>query len=55
MRGATCYLDGCEGGDNGGGAEAVSYEGEVGEVPLDGGLKDNLRPRVAERRSVLVQ
>lgn len=30
-------------------------KGEVGEVPLDGRLEDDLWPRVAQRRPVLVQ
>lgn len=49
------YLDGCEGGDDGGWAEAVGDEGEVGEVTLDGGLQYDLWPGVAQRWPVLVQ
>ena len=30
-------------------------EGEVGEVPLNLRVQDDLRPRVAQRRPVLVQ
>ena len=48
-------VDGREGGDDGGGAEAVGDHGEVGEVSLYGGVQDRLRPGVAERGAVLVQ
>ena len=42
-------LDGCEGGDDGGGAEPVGGVGEVGEVTLDLWLEDHGRLRVAQR------
>ena len=48
-------LDGCEGGDDGRGAEPVGGEGEVGEVTLDLWLEDHGRLCVAQRRPVLVQ
>jgi hypothetical protein len=35
----TLYLDGCEGGHDGGRAEAVGDHGEVGEVALYAGVK----------------
>ena len=49
------HLDGREGGDYGRRSEAVRDEAEVGEVPLDRWVQNLLRPRVAERRAVLVQ
>ena len=48
-------LDSCESGHDGGGAEAVSDHGEVGEVSLDARVQDGLRVGVAERRPVLVE
>ena len=49
------HLDGREGGDDGGRAEAVRDEAEVGEVPLNRGVEYLRGPRVAQRRAVLVQ
>ena len=49
------HLNGCESGHDGGRPEAVGDEGEVGEVPLDGGVQQGLGPRVAQRAAVLVQ
>ena len=49
------HLDGREGGDDGGRAEAVRDEAEVGEVPLYRGVEYLRGPRVAQRRAVLVQ
>ena len=48
-------MNGGERGYNGGRAEAVRDEAEVGEVPLDRRVEDLVGPRVAERRAVLVQ
>ncbi len=55
MNGMILYLDGCEGGHDGGRAEAVGDHGEVGEVALYAGVKDGLGPGVAEGGPVLVQ
>lgn len=49
------YLDGGESGNNGWAAESVRDEREVRQVTLDVRLQDDLRPRVAQRRSVLVE
>ena len=49
------HLYGREGGDDGGRAEAVRDEAEVGEVPLYRGVEYLRGPRVAQRRAVLVQ
>ena len=49
------HLDSRERGDDGGGAEAVRDEAEVGEVPLYRGVEYLRGPRVAQRRAVLVQ
>ena len=43
-------LNGCEGSDDGRGAEPVGGVGEVGEVTLDLWLEDHGRLRVAQRR-----
>ena len=49
------HLNGGERGDDGGRAEAVRDEAEVGEVPLDRRVEDLVGPRVAQWRAVLVQ
>ena len=49
------HLNRGEGGDDGGGAEAVRDEAEVGEVALDRRVEDLVRPRVAQRGPVLVE
>ena len=49
------HLDGRKGRDDGGRAEAVRDEAEVGEVPLYRGVEYLRGPRVAQRRAVLVQ
>ncbi len=51
----TLYLDGCEGGHDGGRAEAVGDHGEVGEVALYAGVQEHGRLGVAEGGPVLVQ
>lgn len=48
-------LQGGEGGADGGRAEAVRDEGEVGEAALDAGLQDGAGPGVAQRSPVLGQ
>ena len=48
-------LQGGQGGHDGRGAEAVSDEREVSEVPLYGGVEERLGPGVTEGRPVLVQ
>ena len=53
--GQGAHLDRGEGGDDGGRAEAVRDEAEVGEVALDRGVEDLVRPRVAQRGPVLVE
>lgn len=52
---SNVYLNGGEGGYNGRAAEAVSDERKVRQVALDVGLQDDLRPRVAQGRPVLVE
>lgn len=52
---ALPYLDGGEGGNNGWAAESVRDEREVRQVTLNVRFQDDLRPRVAQRRSVLVE
>ena len=52
---AEVVLDSGDGRHDGGGPEPVTYHGEVGEVPLDGGVQQGLGPRVAQRAAVLVQ
>lgn len=47
-------LDGRERGDYGWTAKAVAYEREVREVALYRGVEQDLRPGVAEGRTVLV-
>ena len=49
------HLNSCERRHDSRTAEAVSHQGEVGEVPLNLRVQDDLRPRVAEGRPVLVQ
>ena len=49
------YLDGGEGGNDGWTAESVRDEREVRQVTLNVRFQDDLRPRVAQRRSVLVE
>lgn len=49
------HLYGCECRHDGRTAEAMWDEGEVGEMSLDAGFQDVLRPRVAQGRPVLVQ
>ena len=51
----SAHLDGGECGHDGRTAEAVGDEAEVGEMPLDLRVEDDLRPRVTQRRPVLVQ
>ncbi len=51
----TLYLDGSEGGHDGGRAKAVGDHGEVGEVALYAGVKEHGRLGVAEGGPVLVQ
>lgn len=46
-------LQGGQGGTDGGGAEAVRDEGEVGQAALDAGLQDGGGPRVAQGSPVL--
>ena len=48
-------MNSCEGSDDGWRSEPVSDQREVGQVALDGRIKDLLRTGVAKRRSVLVQ
>lgn len=48
-------LNGGEGGDDRGAAEPVRDEREVREVTLDRRVEQDLRPGVAQGRSVLVQ
>ena len=48
-------LEGGERGADGGRAEAVRDEGEVGEAALDAGLQDGAGPRVAQGSPVLGQ
>ena len=52
---AEVVLDTGDGRHDGGGPKPVGDEGEVGEVPLDGGVQQGLGPRVAQRAAVLVQ
>lgn len=49
------YLNGGEGGNDGRAAESVSNERKVRQMALDIWLQNDLRPRVAQRRSVLVE
>ena len=48
-------VDGREGGDDGGGAEAVGDGGEVGQVSLYAGLQDGRLADVTQGAPVLVQ
>ena len=48
-------LDCAQRGHDGGGPEPVGDGGEVGEVPLDGGVQQGLGPRVAQWATVLVE
>jgi hypothetical protein len=49
------YLNGGEGGHNSRTAEAVSDERKVRQVALNVGFQDDLRPRVAQGRPILIE
>ena len=49
------YLDGRQGSDDGRTAETVSDERKVRQMALDVRFQDDLRPRVAQGRPVLVE
>ena len=48
-------LNGCKGSNDGWTAESVSDEGKVRQMALDVRFQDDLRPRVAQGRPVLVE